>query len=364
MKADFGLIKRNNGYYYSLYREDGTRQYRTTGKKRKAEALRYVLELRGKGELNIELPLSRSITIKEYSKNFYTTPDKCPILLTEERRGKPLKNGTIVNARQALLLHIFPLIGSSSISSFTPQKAENFLYKLPTEGNISNATANLVFVYLKAIFNQAKKDGLITTNPCDMVKPLKDESKKTEAFTIEEIRALFNLPWNNPINKLACKTSALTGMRFGEVDGLRVEDLKEGYIEVNGQIQNGKYITPKSGKTRVTPAPQSLIDELRELAPDDHGYIFRKFTSSKLPITRNTVAADLENHLKALSITGKTFHSFRAFYNTYMVSTGSVSGDLLRAVIGHASESMTDHYMHLESADLDAVHKAQEEILI
>ena len=53
-----------------------------------------------------------------------------------------------------------------------------------------------------------------------------------------------------------------------------------------------------------------------------------------------------------------SFHSFRHFFNTQVVASG-LSGEIVRNIIGHESEEMTDHYLHLNADDLAAVKDIQ-----
>ena len=53
-----------------------------------------------------------------------------------------------------------------------------------------------------------------------------------------------------------------------------------------------------------------------------------------------------------------SFHSFRHFFNTQIIAAG-VSGEIARNVVGHESEDMTDHYLHLGSKELDSVRRVQ-----
>ncbi len=49
---------------------------------------------------------------------------------------------------------------------------------------------------------------------------------------------------------------------------------------------------------------------------------------------------------------GLSFHSFRHFFNTRLVANG-VKGELVRATVGHESQDLTKHYLHLVPSDLN-----------
>ena len=58
---------------------------------------------------------------------------------------------------------------------------------------------------------------------------------------------------------------------------------------------------------------------------------------------------------------GLTFHSFRHFFNSQLVASG-VQGELVRAVIGHESEAMTERYLHLQASQMKPIMQVQEAI--
>ena len=55
---------------------------------------------------------------------------------------------------------------------------------------------------------------------------------------------------------------------------------------------------------------------------------------------------------------GLTFHSFRHYFNTKLVASG-VRAEKIRAVIGHESEAMTEHYLHLTAEDMKEITSIQ-----
>jgi integrase len=127
---------------------------------------------------------------------------------------------------------------------------------------LSNASGNTALMFLRIMLEEAKRRGLIATNPCDGVKPLPKELKKMEILTPEEVRALFPADWREVwadetqcvLNKLA----ACTGMRIGEMLGLRGEYVFNGYVTVAGQHGRYGYGGTKTHMERKIPVPGIL----------------------------------------------------------------------------------------------------------
>jgi integrase len=91
---------------------------------------------------------------------------------------------------------------------------------------------------------------------------LPKELKKTGILTPEEVRALFPADWREVradetlcvLNKLA----ACTGMRIGELPGLRGEYVFDGYVTVAWQYGKYGYGGTKTHMERKIPVPGIL----------------------------------------------------------------------------------------------------------
>ena len=156
-------------------------------------------------------------------------------------------------------------------------------------------------------------------------------------------------------------TAAVTGMRVGEVRALKPDAITDTAIHVRASFSDfDGYKPPKNGKDRVTPIPASLRDELRKFSPANGGYIFSMVNDK--PVSNAYIKKVLDARLKAVGIKGKTFHSFRAYFNTEMMAA-NVNETVVRAVIGHQSPDMTEHYLHLETGEFAEIRNVQDGIL-
>jgi integrase len=116
---------------------------------------------------------------------------------------------------------------------------------------LPDASGSTALMFLRIMPGEAKRRGLTASNPCDGVKPLPKELKKTGILTPEEAMALFPADWREVwadetlcvLNKLAART----GMRLGELLELRWEYVFDGYVTV--ARQDGKYVLNAPVKT-------------------------------------------------------------------------------------------------------------------
>lgn len=365
-RSDFGLIKRKvNGktvYYYYVYDESNKRVYRSTGERTKAKALDYVLEQRDKGKLGQKDRCMMSL--KDFTEDFFVY-ERCPIVRNAVMHGKHVTKATCDTRRRALDLHILPHLGKLPVSSVTKARINTWLIELPSKDKVSMSTANGSYDCLRQVMDEAVRQGLIHANPCDKVERLGNDSKRRDAFTVKEVWQILGEPedWSNILVRLMCFTAAMTGMRVGEVRALKPEcitdtaiHIKASYSEMDG------YKTPKNGKERVAPIPPELRDQLRFFSPKDGGYIFR--VVGEKPISNDYVNRVLKRRMKDTGIDGKgkSFHSFRSFFNTEM-EADNVNEAIIRSVIGHQNVSMTEHYLHLETGEFTSVRETQDRIL-
>lgn len=363
-RAEFGLMKRKvNGkpvYYYWVYDEGNRRVYRSTGERMKAKAMEYVMNLREQGKLGIK---DRSmVLLKDFTRDFFI-PEKCPIVRNARMHGRNITNSTCDIRRRALTMHIIPHMGNWPISAITKARVNKWLMDLPQMDKVSRTSANSYYDTLKQVMEEAVREGLIQTNPCEKIERLGSDSTRRAAFTTEEVKLLIGKPedWDNAYIRLMCLTAAVTGMRVGEVRALKPDAITDTAIHVRASFSDfDGYKPPKNGKDRVTPIPASLRDELRKFSPANGGYIFSMVNDK--PVSNAYIKKILDSRLKAVGIKGKTFHSFRAYFNTEMMAA-NVNETVVRAVIGHQSPDMTEHYLHLETGEFAEIRNVQDGIL-
>lgn len=140
-----------------------------------------------------------------------------------------------------------------------------------------------------------------------------------------------------PITLLALNT----GMRFGELTGLRRSD-----VDLSLALVTVRGSEAKSGKTRHIPLNQEAIDVLRNYAPagdDASTPIFPgRDGVSRLVDIKTCWAAVLRD----AQITRFRFHDLRHTFASKLVMAG-VDLNTVRELLGHADIKMTLRYAHL-----------------
>ena len=139
-----------------------------------------------------------------------------------------------------------------------------------------------------------------------------------------------------------------TGMRFGEVAGLHVEDLdfEESVIRIRRSTYRLQEVTPKSqaGHRQIDVDPDTMTMVKEYLGNRQSGRVFQ--TRNGTPLVVNNVNRHVLKPLcKKLGISIGTTHAFR-HGRISVLQQNKVPGDLIKEWVGHTSLKTTSRYTH------------------
>lgn len=370
-KNYYTLIKGRNKnsaiWEYYCYDENGKRVHRSTGQKKRVDALAVIEERIANDELlypkgfrgrTPNEPFKKGVTLKEFCKDIYIY-EKCPIVKDTLARGRHFEKSTCKTRRSILEGKILPFLGNVGVAELTPAKIDRWLLDLPNVKGISRVSANLCLSVLSSIMAYAVQMELRDDNPCRKVKRLGNDSKEKAVFTNEYIERLFKEPWKEKWAEMCCYISYNTGMRAGEVLALQGYQIRPDHILVDASMtQAGERKSTKNGKPRIVPISETVYSRIKPYIRGDDEYIFTR--DGVKPIIYKTLMDSINRNLKKAGLDGigLSFHSFRHYFNTKLVASG-VRAEKIRAVIGHESEAMTEHYLHLSAEDMKEITDLQ-----
>ena len=361
----YTLTKASNGIiYYYAYDRQGRRIRRSTGCRTKQRALIEINRRISEGTLyesQESLSISR-ITFAEFSEPFWIW-ESCPIIQDKLKRGGHYSLDLCISNRQSMEKHILPYFRDKPLGAITRKDVDRWILHLPEDHGISASTANKMLSILKQMLRVAVYDGLIPESPAETVKPLIEKPKRRGAFTMEEVSDIFSRKWDSEPAYVASFIAAFTGMRLGEIRALRMSKIYPGYILVDSSWsdRSGMKCT-KSGKSRIITLTKRMYSLLASLAEGRKRTELIFSADGITPYDDKMLTEPLKDVMERIGIDYEkrnlTFHSFRHFFNTQVVASG-LSGEIVRNVVGHESEEMTDHYLHLEAGELEAVRDIQ-----
>jgi integrase len=228
---------------------------------------------------------------------------------------------------------------------------------------------------LSVMLGYAFKQKIIRSNPCRLVEKMKDEGRKVKILTIDEIEAIFPARWSDVWDDYRCyvinMVAACTGMRIGEIMGLRSEFVHHGYLEVCGQYSlTAGYSDVKTHKPREVPVHAAVESHLRRLIRENgEGFVFVTKPRAVKPMGRTMVIQSFWKALEAIGIHEEqrrernlTFHSWRHFFNTYLL-TNNVTDSKVMEVIGHLTEKSRKRYTQFDATQFSEVIEAQKTLL-
>jgi len=380
MHNDFTLFTRTypNGtkvVFYHAYDGEGKRVGPwTTNCLNKTEARNYCHKLIRAGTL---IPNKKKIlTFGEFAAGFWTRGSE--YVKNQESRGEItdsyLDTGKSITANQ-----IMPFFAGVPLDKITDKDVDKWLLgfrerKVVKGGKTkivkyANTFANTGLSTFKVMLGEAVRRGLIPYNPCERVKRLKDDRKAIQILTVEEVQKLFpknyKTIWGDmDIAYAACRLASLTGMRIGEILGLRGEYVFDDYIYVCGQFGSKGYMAhTKTKENRNIPLMPEMIALLRGL-DNGNGFVF-SLDGGASPVTSSAVRKSFHQALVKIGINRDEIkrrniklHAWRHFLNTELLRQG-LSVKQVQGVTGHKSERMTELYNHPDPRQITDVIKAQ-----
>jgi integrase len=359
-------------FYYRCYDDKGRRVCgHSTGQATKTAAKEYCLRLLREGKL---VPKKEAVipTLRQWAEDFWDL-EKSEYLKGRRGRGH-ITVGYVKNGRTYTENQLLPFFGDKRLDEITEVEIEKWLNGFAERG-LSNGTANNAYKMLSVMLGYACKQKIIRSNPCRLVEKLKSDEREIKILTPGEVKRLFSARWSDVWDDYTCyvvnKVAACTGMRIGEILGLRSEFVKDGYLEVCMQYsQTAGYSDVKTHKPRGIPVYKNIEKDLRQLIKKNgEGYVFVTKPQDIKPIGRTTVIQSFYNALKLIGIDetqrgerNLTFHSWRHFFNTYLL-TENVTDTKVMEITGHLTERSKKAYTHFNATQFSEVVEAQKHLL-
>jgi integrase len=263
-----------------------------------------------------------------------------------------------------------PFFSGRLLGDITRQDIESFISQFDSVDRAAKTKNRWLCAGLVALRWAANK-GLINSDITQGITFFSGKSKERHILTPEQATALFAIGWPDNTAKLANLLAAITGMRSGEIIGLRWQDLGEGCIHIRHTWRYGEGLKcPKNGETRTVqmPFPQ-IIDALKNLAESNphgqglSGFVFYSDTMPDQPFDEKILIKKLRAALRIIGMSKAdskkyTFHGWRHFFTTYMKD--KINDKLLQSQTGHKTQVMLDHYSnHALVGDIERIRQAQ-----
>jgi len=337
--------KSTGDYYVDLYVNGRRKRWKVGPNKRQAELVEGKLKAEIAEDKYLDVKKDSNVTFAEFADRYIAEHSKVEN-----------KSWYEDEKRMGLLKEEF---GKMPLSSIETKDIVQFKAKLLTREKapgkkIRPATINRKLMLLKGMFSRAIEWGVFhRTNPCDPVKPLKENNQKERYLSIEEIKKLLGQCKKELLNVVEFALS--TGMRAGEIVGLKWTDV-DFKLELIYVRRSGKCsYSPKSGKNRAVPmnnCSRSVLmrcTELRNGESDEYVFSSRHWEGYKVAVARAELNPPGTSDLDKV-----VFHTLRHTFASHLAIQGV---DLYRIakLLGNSFQVVEKRYAHLHPKHLQEI---------
>ena len=262
--------------------------------------------------------------------------------------------------------YIKPHLGKKKISSISTADLQKLYRKLKAEGRVkehpeyahalSDATVRRVHSMLRLALAEAKRQHLIAVNPAEGAVTPKPNYKPKHILNDAELDRFMETIAADKAWHAFFYTELTTGLRRGEICGLRWDDFdeKEGVLKIRRSIRHekgGRLVagaTKTGSGTRKIVLPESTAELLRDRKRSSFSeWIFPSFTEPEKPISPNAAYHHLKVLLKRAGLPDIRFHDCRHTFSSHALASG-VDPKTLSGILGHTNASFTlDTYAHV-----------------
>ncbi len=268
-------------------------------------------------------------------------------------------------------VHLIPALGSFPLLALQPRDIQKYYAQaLETgrrdgKGGLSALTVHKHHRILYESLRYGVRQGILVRNPADAVTPPHGQSKKPAMVGANSVQLILEAAKETPYYALFF-TSAYTGLRRGELLGLRwgdidLEKATLSVIQTLQQLRNGEYIfrEPKSkrGRRQIALSPSLAImlwdhqikqgyarKELGKfLTPTD---LVFSHPDSK-PFRPNSITRAFKVIAESVGLKGARLHDLRHAHATILLQQG-VHPKIVQERLGHSTVATTlDIYSHV-----------------
>lgn len=272
------------------------------------------------------------------------------------------KSSCTVNSYELAIRKFFEFLNINAfedIKNITPNDCRKFQAYIVTSGS-KKSSANQYVRALKAFFNFLLENESIDRNPFNVVKFLKQE--KTIPVFLSEVEISTMVNACEKVDDLPILALLLTtGLRRNELVTLKLSDIVDGHILVNG----------KGSKQRNLPLQDQVISVLNKYIEyrnnkysDKVEYLFVSkmgcgYSGEAIRLRIQTIgkrAGIPQERLEKIHV-----HSMRHTFCANMIDSGAEMR-VIQGSMGHSNIKTTQIYAHLRDSTLDAAMLNQKSI--
>lgn len=354
-----GMVrKRSDGRWEARiivgHKEDGKLIFRSVFAKKQGDLMKKLAELKAH-YAGVDLTEDSSMTLGEWLEKWM-----------EEYKKPILRPSTYVGYSKDIANHIVPYLGHKKLTQLKTAEIQKHYNRLLETGRLknigkgkglANATVRGIHMILREALDSAVREGIIPKNPADGTSPPKVRRQEKQVLTKDQIETFMKLIEGDEEWYDFFYTEIITGMRQGEICGLRWEDFdkEKGTLRVARSVDfvNKELVvgeTKTEDGTRTIYLPDSLwrlLQERQKVACSE--WIFPNLLKAEWPLNPSRAYRQLKKLLEKGGLPNIRFHDLRHTFTSHAANSG-IAPKTLSEIVGHTKASFTlDTYAHVTS---------------
>jgi len=313
----------------------------------------------------------------EFLTNFWDY-DNSPYIKEKLRKNHSIHRRYCHEQLGSVKRYWVPFFTGKLLGTITRQDIEDFIeyfetlpqtkgMRIPQSAKRKNTIIQAGTIALSWAFNKEMIDRDVTQG----ITWFSGKATERQILTPELAAAIFKVQWKDERARLANMLAMVTGMRAGEIQGLRVQDLGKDCLYIRhswNRLDGLKTTKTNESRTVEVPFPGLIQDLLTLAASNPHGQIMEGyvFWADKMPDKPMEASLFNDGLREALILAGMskesakayTFHGWRHYFTSYMRER--ITEKLLQQQTGHKTLVMLNHYSgHKIAGDRERIRQAQ-----
>lgn len=338
------------------HKEDGKPIYRSVFAEKQSDLMPKLHELKDQ-YAGVELTEDSSITLGDWLGRWL-----------EDYKKPTLRPSTYAGYSKDIANHIMPYLGSKRITQLKTADIQKHYNRLLESGRmkdngqgkgLSNATVRGIHMVLREALDSAVREGLIPKNPADGTSPPKIYRNEKQVLTKDQLETFMKLIEGDEEWYDFFYTEIITGMRQGEICGLRWEDfdrekrtlrVARSVDFVNKELVVGETKTDDGKRTIYLPdSLWHILTERQRQKGAFSAWIFPNLLKPEWPLNPSRAYRQLKKLLEIGGLPSIRFHDLRHTFTSHAANSG-IAPKTLSEIVGHSKASFTlDHYAHVTS---------------
>jgi integrase len=271
-----------------------------------------------------------------------------------------MRPSTLKGYRDIWFLHLKPRCANAWMKDVRTYHVQQWLDDIAHPGILGKRTLQHIKCSLSAIFKLAKQQGyFVGESPVrdTAIAPSAKQPQETHAYSLSEIRTILSVLPEPAATIFA--VAAFTGLRRGEIRGMRWQDYRDGEIHVTQSVWESHVTLPKTfhsqGAVPVIGAVARMLEAHRmRCGNPESGPIFAATNGKPLSLNNVQGRVILPTLRRAgLESLWRGWHSARRGLGSNLYALG-VPEKTIQVILRHANVSTTNSY-YIKTAPADAV---------